>query len=110
MASKDQKAHQKQLKDEYLRAQQAASASRMPLDAEQLQQLLEHVDAAVLAAGCDHGLRATEAWAHAHRIDVERLREGLEEYGGFCDCEVVMNVYVEDVFTARRQQAPGTRR
>ena len=29
MASKDQKAHQKQLKDEYLRAQQAASASRM---------------------------------------------------------------------------------
>ena len=45
MASKDEKAERKRLKDEYLRAQQAASAAHMPLDRAQLESLLEYVDA-----------------------------------------------------------------
>jgi hypothetical protein len=37
MASKDEKAERKRLKDEYLRAQQAESAARMPLARPQLE-------------------------------------------------------------------------
>jgi hypothetical protein len=65
MASKDEKAERKRLKDEYLRAQQEASAARMPLDRAQLESLLDHIEAAVEANGCDHTLVATEAWAAA---------------------------------------------
>src|SRR3954463_12254596 len=102
MASKDEKAERKRLKDEYLRAQQAESAARMPLDRAQLEALLDHVEAAVEANGCDHTLAATAAWAAREDIDLERLRHGLEEYGGFCDCEVVMNVDADAVFTPVR--------
>lgn len=106
MPSKDQKAHQKRLKDEHLRAQQAASTARMPLDAAQLEDLLDHVDGVVLTDGCDHTSRATQAWANRHGIDVDQLRDGLEAYGGFCDCEVVMNVDTDEVFTPPRR--PGS--
>ena len=102
MVPKDEKAERKRLKDEYLRAQQEASAARMPLDRAQLEALLDHVEAAVEANGCDHTLAATEAWAAREDIDLERLHDGLEEYGGFCDCEVVMNVDADEVFTPVR--------
>lgn len=42
------------------------------------------------------------AWATREEVDLERLRQGLEEYGGFCDCEVVMNVDADEVFTPAR--------
>ena len=102
VASKDQKAERKRLKDEYLRAQQAASAVRMPLDRAQLDALLYRVNAAVAVNGCDHTLAATDAWAVAEGIDLKRLHEGLEEYGGYCDCEVLMNVDADEVFTPVR--------
>jgi len=100
--AEDEKARRKRLKDEYLRAEQAASAARMPLDRPQLESLLTHVGAAVAEHGCDHTRRAADAWAGQHGVDVELLHEGLEEYGGFCDCEVVMNVAPEAVFDPLR--------
>lgn len=110
MPSENPKTDRKNLKDEYLRTQHAARAGRMPLDAGQLEALLDHVDDAVRTDGCDHTLRAAEAWATRHRIDLGRLREGLEEYGGFCDCEVIMNVDADEVFTPPRRPGSGGRR
>ena len=103
VASKDEKARRKQLKDQYLRNAQAASASLMPLDRAQLEALLGHVEAAVEADGCDHSRRATDAWAAANGLDLPSLHVGLEEYGGYCDCEVVMNVDADEVFEPVRQ-------
>ncbi|HEX2074666.1 MAG TPA: DUF2695 domain-containing protein [Geodermatophilus sp.] len=103
MASRDEKTRRKQLKDDYLRAEQAASAARMPLDRAQLESLLHHVDAVVASDGCDHTRRATDAWAIQHGIELDPLHDGLEEYGGFCDCEVVTNVDPAAVFEPVRQ-------
>jgi hypothetical protein len=103
VASKDEKARRKQLKDAYLRADQAASAALMPLDRPQLESLLDHVDAAVASRGCDHTRKATDDWATQHGVELSRLHAGLEEYGGFCDCEVVMNVDPAAVFEPVRQ-------
>ena len=103
MGSRDEKAERKRLKDDYLRAQQAASSDRMPLDRAQLESLLRHVEAAVQANGCDQTRDAADAWALREGVDLELLHEGLEEYGGFCDCEVVMNVDPDEVFTPVRQ-------
>ncbi len=104
MASKDVGARRKQLKDQYLRDEQTASASLMSLDREQLGSLLDHVENAVDRDGCDHSRRATDAWALARRLDLARLHAGLEEYGGYCDCEVVMNVDPGLIFDPVRQQ------
>jgi hypothetical protein len=104
MASDDDKARRKQMKDDYLRSKQAASAALMSLDRSQLEALLDHVDAAVEAGGCDHSRRATDAWAGANNVDLQRLHFGLDEYGGYCDCEVLMNVDPDQVFEPVRQQ------
>jgi hypothetical protein len=104
VASKDEKARRKQMKDAYLREEQASSAALMPLDRPQLEALLDHVEAAVEADGCDHSRRATDAWATAHRVELAGLHVALEEYGGYCDCEVVMNVHPDEVFEPVRQQ------
>jgi hypothetical protein len=103
VASKDEKARRKQLKDQYLRQEQATSGALMPLDRSQLESLLDQVEGAVEDNGCDHSRRATDAWATAHGVDVHPLHKGLEAYGGFCDCEVVMNVHPDEVFEPVRQ-------
>ncbi|RBY84169.1 DUF2695 domain-containing protein [Blastococcus sp. TF02A-26] len=104
MTTEDEKARRKQLKDDYLRAEQAANAALMPIDRDQLESLLDHVDAALEeAGGCDDSPRFTDEWAEQHGVDVDRLHEGLLEWGGGCDCEVVANVEPELVFDPVRQ-------
>jgi hypothetical protein len=103
MAAKDEKARRKQVKDQYLRNEHAEHAAKMPLDRDQLQSLLAHVEDRVERDGCDHSRRATDAWAAANDLDLDQLHTGLEEYGGYCDCEVVMNVD-PDLFEPVRQQ------
>lgn len=104
VASKDERARRKKIKDDYLRAEQAASAALMPLDRPQLEALLRHVEAAVERNGCDHSRTSTDAWAVANGVELTRLHVGLEEYGGYCDCEVVMNVHPDVVFEPVREQ------
>ncbi|MEU2615323.1 DUF2695 domain-containing protein [Micromonospora sp. NPDC007271] len=47
--------------------------------------------------GCDHTRRFSERWAREQGVDWEPLRQGLDEFGGFCDCEVVINCDAEAV-------------
>jgi Protein of unknown function (DUF2695) len=49
------------------------------------------IDVGLGGRGCDGTLRATEAWARRESLPWEPLRRGLEDHGGFCDCEVVLN-------------------
>jgi hypothetical protein len=43
---------------------------------------------------CDGTLRGVEEWARATAgVRWSRLRRELQARGGFCDCEVVLNVY-----------------
>ena len=46
---------------------------------------------------------ATDGWASVNGVDLSRLHVGLEEYGGYCDCEVVVNVHPDDVFEPVRK-------
>jgi hypothetical protein len=45
---------------------------------------------------CDGTLRAAQEWAHGAGVGWPRLRRELEENGGYCDCEVVLNVFGGD--------------
>jgi len=45
---------------------------------------------------CDGTLRSAQEWAQRAGVDWSRLRRELEDNGGFCDCEVVLNVFSGD--------------
>jgi hypothetical protein len=103
MPTKDEKARRKQVAAELARTEQAARAAGMPLDRPQLEALLAHLEGQVDGAGCDHSTSATQAWAREQDVEVPRLLRGLAEYGGYCDCEIVMNIDPGDVFVPVRQ-------
>ncbi|GGF22396.1 hypothetical protein GCM10011518_34510 [Flavobacterium limi] len=42
--------------------------------------------------GCDHSLKNTFEWAERNEINKADLIDVLECNGGFCDCEVIMNL------------------
>jgi hypothetical protein len=101
MASKDEQARRKALKDEYLRAERASQAAMLPMDEAQLESLLTFVDEAVERAGCDHDYAATDEWANSNGVAAAELHTGLAEFGGHCDCEIVLNVDPDEVFSRR---------
>lgn len=43
--------------------------------------------------GCDNTLRWAKRWRDAEVPGASRLEHQLEEAGGFCDCEVLLNVH-----------------
>jgi hypothetical protein len=50
------------------------------------------IDAALRERGCDNTLRAAQGWARREKVRWGWLHGVLEDRGGFCDCEVLMNV------------------
>ncbi|MHB8804385.1 MAG: DUF2695 domain-containing protein [Coriobacteriia bacterium] len=71
---------------------------RMPIPATVFLDLVEHVGRALETEGCT-GLRFTDEFlASRPNIDAEATRLWLAEAGGYCDCEIMMNVmrYVVD--------------
>ena len=67
------------------------------LSREQLTELVAFVNALVVKEGCDHKLRHARRWADEQGRAWGPIATALEELGGFCDCEVVMNCDPEDV-------------
>jgi hypothetical protein len=70
-------------------------AYRLPIDQQQFHSLLTYVEEMIAMRGCDNTLEHAQTWARAHDIAWGRLGRTLRGLGGFCDCEIAMNV-VED--------------
>ncbi len=62
------------------------------LTRKQVEGLKEFVDALVNRDGCDHSHRFSRQWAEVESIAWDDLLDILEENGGHCDCEVVLNL------------------
>lgn len=57
--------------------------------------LVAELDRALRADGCDNTLRAARRWAEAVPVPWPRLCRELQANGGYCDCEVLFNVFPE---------------
>jgi hypothetical protein len=66
----------------------------LSLSLQQQAALAEAVERARLT--CDGTLRAAEEWARRTGVEWPPLRRELEDNGGYCDCEVVLNVFGGD--------------
>ena len=67
------------------------------LTIEQVEDLFEYVEACLEENGCDHTRRHTEQWITMHIPEEQReeILAEIDDMGGFCDCEVLMNCYEE---------------
>ena len=68
---------------------------RLPIEADQFRSLLRYVDELCALQGCDNTLQHAETWARANGVSWATLSRGLRGLGGFCDCEIGMNVAEE---------------
>jgi len=64
----------------------------LPLEPVQTASMIRAIDAGLGERGCDNTLRAAQAWARREKVRWSWLRNELEDRGGFCDCEVLLNV------------------
>lgn len=67
------------------------------LSLEQVASLFEYVESKLEDTGCDHSRRYTQQWLFMNipQEQHEAVLTEIEEMGGYCDCEVLMNCYEE---------------
>ena len=67
------------------------------LSLEQVASLFEYVESKLEDTGCDHSRRYTQQWLSMNipQEQHEAVLAEIEEMGGYCDCEVLMNCYEE---------------
>lgn len=61
-----------------------------------MKELFDCVDERLAESSCDHTFRHTLSFLETHHINPEPVMAWLQQAGGYCDCEVIMNA--EDVF------------
>jgi hypothetical protein len=74
-------------------------AYRLPIDRDRFRSLLRFVDEMCALQGCDNTLTHAQTWARANGVPWSSLGRSLRALGGFCDCEIGMNVAEEDADT-----------
>ena len=82
------------------------SAATADCDAPEQDECLRcYVERMVRARGCDTSLRFTRRWLECSSYaNPDRLLRWFESSGGYCDCEVLMNV-LPDHWPLRRTEA-----
>lgn len=78
--------------NQYIVYTASGRACRLPIDRDRFRSLLRYVDEMCAMQGCDNTLQHAETWARANGVSWSVLFRGLRGLGGFCDCEIGMNV------------------
>ena len=80
------------MKSEYKQAEQDQIRTSIPIRIDDLKDLFSHVNIHG-APECDHTLKESINFLKLRALDVETVVPWLGEHGGYCDCEVIYNVY-----------------
>jgi hypothetical protein len=86
---KDQK---KKLKAQYKNNEQDEIRASIPMSIDNLKDLLSFLNRES-ASECDHTLKESIEFIESRKLNPEVIISWLGEHGGFCDCEVIYNVY-----------------
>lgn len=63
-----------------------------PLSRQQIKALDEVLYDILVKDGCDHTVRHTRAFLKERGLPIRRTLSWLRDRGGYCDCEVYLNV------------------
>ena len=91
MPSKEEKERRKKLVAAAANKQFEEAVARMPISKDDLKDLFDYLDRPN-PPPCDHTLQDTIKFLQKRNLDVDKIVPWLNEYGGFCDCEVIYNV------------------
>lgn len=81
----------KDLKAAWKQAEQQKLIDSIPIPQKDLRDLFDFLDREN-APACDHTLKETREFLTSRGHDPEKIIPWLQEYGGYCDCEVIYNV------------------
>jgi hypothetical protein len=70
----------------------------MPLEAPELQALVDHLQTSLAVAPCHNDLRLTRAWLDDGAHPVATVEFALIALGATCNCEVVLNVDLARIY------------
>ena len=82
----------RELKAEFKAAERRKLQESLPMEVDTLKELLSYLGREG-APPCDHTLKETVEFLQGRGIDPRNVLPWLHNYGGYCDCEVVFNVY-----------------
>jgi hypothetical protein len=84
----------------------------LPVPAQVLKGLFDYVDRQLKSAECDNTLRHALVFIRDNGLPEEAVVDWLEENGGYCDCETLMNSeeLVEEAVPGYRDLSPSTNR
>lgn len=91
MPSESEKRRRKAVLHDLKAAERIKSEAALPAPKNQLEALFHWVEEHP-GGGCDHTHRHTVEFINASGLDEQQVIEWLRNHGGYCDCEVVMNV------------------
>ena len=90
------KLQKKQLKKQFKRNEVIENRNKLCLSVSELIELLDFLDDQLSKTPCDHSLNHMKQWARIKNIDWQEMASGLEEFGAFCDCEILFNIDPEN--------------
>jgi hypothetical protein len=88
----DSKEYKKTLKNKFKKEEENTLLNSIPISLDHLQNLfiyLNNLD----DFQCDHSHLHTIEFLNSNNLYVQNVIEWLEQNGGYCDCEVIHNVY-----------------
>lgn len=88
------KEEKKKLKAQFMQREQDKLRTSIPIGIDELKALFIYLSRDS-APACDHTLKDTNKFLASENLDSSVVVPWLNEHGGFCDCEVIANVYDE---------------
>jgi len=92
MPTKEEKRRRAKLVEAIVQRGTLEAIEAMPISFSDLGALFDYLDVKLGEEGCDHTARMTTAFLKQKDIETEIVIPWLQEYGGYCDCEVLANV------------------
>ena len=88
----DSKEYKKALKKKFKKEEENTLLDSIPISLDDLQNLFMYLNN-LDNFNCDHSHHHTIEFLNSNNLDVFNIIGWLEQNGGYCDCEVLINVY-----------------
>ena len=92
MVSKEEKRRRAKLVEALVQEHTKKAIEKMPISFNDLSALFDYLDVQLGNEGCDHTPKLTKAFLEKRKLNTSLILPWLEEFGGYCDCEVLANV------------------
>lgn len=86
------KERRKQLMNELRKKADMEFETSLPMSREHFNELFDCLDAELSRIGCDNSDSLTRAFLLKKEVPVEEVIKWLNDRGGYCDCEILVNV------------------